>query len=133
MRFFFIQTPYFKKRESELATPLDKWLFFLRNLNALSDIPPPLRAEKPFQTAFATAEFARMTPAEQVAYLTDIDAENSFASALEAKWDDGVEQGRAEGATAAKLETARKMKAKGFAAADIAELTGLSPSEVEGL
>ncbi|MDR1817468.1 MAG: hypothetical protein LBR07_04700, partial [Puniceicoccales bacterium] len=78
-----------------------------------------------------------MTPAEQVAYLTDIDAENSFASALEAKWDDGVEQGRAEGRaegeTVAKLETARKMKADGLQPDVIARYTGLSLDALEGL
>ncbi|MDR1817917.1 MAG: hypothetical protein LBR07_07090, partial [Puniceicoccales bacterium] len=78
-----------------------------------------------------------MTPAEQVAYLTDIDAENSFASALEAKWDDGVEQGRAEGRTegetAAKLEIARNLKRLGMSPADIAAATGLAPDALKGV
>jgi len=46
---------------------------------------------------------------------------------------EGRAKGRAEGASAAKLETARKMKAKGFSPADIAELTGLTLDQVQAL
>jgi predicted transposase/invertase (TIGR01784 family) len=43
--------------------------------------------------------------------------------------DEGVAIGREENV----LQTARKMKAKGFAAAVICEITGLSEAEIEGL
>ena len=42
---------------------------------------------------------------------------------------EGIEQGRAEGIMA----SARKMKAKGYALADIADITGLSAEEIEKL
>ncbi|MEL3907532.1 MAG: PD-(D/E)XK nuclease family transposase [Treponemataceae bacterium] len=45
----------------------------------------------------------------------------------------GLDQGLAEGAYKNKLETARKMKYKGFDTADISDLTGLSKSEIDEL
>ena len=42
----------------------------------------------------------------------------------------GRAEGRVEGRTEEKLENARKMKAKGFAIEDIAEITGLTAEEI---
>jgi predicted transposase/invertase (TIGR01784 family) len=44
---------------------------------------------------------------------------------------EGLSEGRKEGEKNALCETARKMKAKGFEANDIAEITGLSLEEIE--
>jgi predicted transposase/invertase (TIGR01784 family) len=43
------------------------------------------------------------------------------------------EEGLAEGVVRGKIETARNMKRKGYAVADIADMTGLPVSEVERL
>ena len=45
----------------------------------------------------------------------------------------GYNKGRAEGIEKANHENARKMKAKGYKADDIAEITGLSVSEIDAL
>ena len=42
-------------------------------------------------------------------------------------------EGRAEGKTEGKTEDARKMKSKGFAVEDIADITGLTAEEIEQL
>lgn len=42
-------------------------------------------------------------------------------------------EAKAEGRTEEKIETARRMKNKGFSEADIAEITGLSSEEIKGL
>ena len=42
-------------------------------------------------------------------------------------------QGLAQGREEANIENARKMKAKGFAVADIADITGLSVEDIERL
>ena len=44
-----------------------------------------------------------------------------------------LEKGRAEGFEEANLANARKMKAKGFAIADISDITGLPIEEIETL
>ena len=45
----------------------------------------------------------------------------------------GREDGRAEGRAEERMENARKMKAKGFAAEDVADITGLTAEEIESL
>ena len=45
----------------------------------------------------------------------------------------GMEQGKLEGEKAANLRNAKKMKQKGMDVDDIAEITGLSPKEIEKL
>lgn len=45
----------------------------------------------------------------------------------------GMEKGRKEGEKMKQLEIARNMKAKGFAAKDISELTGLPVKEIKEL
>ena len=45
----------------------------------------------------------------------------------------GLQQGLQQGAQQEKLENARKMKAKGYAIEDIAEITGLTQEQVEQL
>ena len=45
----------------------------------------------------------------------------------------GREEGRIEGREEGRIEIARKMKDKGFSANDIAEITGLSTSEITNL
>jgi predicted transposase/invertase (TIGR01784 family) len=46
---------------------------------------------------------------------------------------DALAEGRAEGRVEERFDIARNMKAKGYPVADIAALTGLSPSEIERL
>lgn len=64
----------------------------------------------------------------------DIDITNAINTARrEAKEEglaEGMERGLAEGIEKAHLETARKMKEKGFDNKEIAELTGLSEHEI---
>ena len=46
---------------------------------------------------------------------------------------DGEAKGRAEGRAEEKSDHARKMKSKGYALEDIAEITGLTHDEIETL
>jgi hypothetical protein len=56
--------------------------------------------------------------------------EHLFKLGREQGMERGVEQGLAEGLRQAKLESAQKMKSKGYDLADIAEITGLTVEEI---
>lgn len=45
----------------------------------------------------------------------------------------GEAKGKAEGKEEGKLEVARKMKARGYSAEQIAEMTGLDPDQIQTL
>jgi len=58
-------------------------------------------------------------------------ARKGMAKGLAEGLEKGLEKGRAEGEANIKIETARKMKSKGFSLADIADITGLTKEEIK--
>ncbi|GHT22183.1 hypothetical protein FACS189419_04360 [Planctomycetales bacterium] len=148
LRMFFLQMPLFRKKESDLQTPLDKWMYFLKNLESFDDIPSIFR-EPIFEKAFATAEYVKFPPRLQEAYQNDLkvyrDNTNVLATArIEGKAEGlaeglaegeakGKAEGLAEGEAKGKLSVARNLKQMGLSAADIAKATGLSLDEAERL
>jgi predicted transposase/invertase (TIGR01784 family) len=156
LTYVYIEMPKFNKTEDELETMFDKWLFVLRNLSRLFERPKALQ-EKVFKKLFEQAEIARFTPEERRVYEDSVkvyrDINNAINSAkVEAKAEgkaeglaqgkaeglaqgkaEGLAQGKAEGKAETNVENARKMKAKGFALADISDITGLPIEEIETL
>ena len=136
VKMVFLQMPLFKKVESELETPKDKWLFFLKNLESFAEIPAILR-EPVFEKAFATAEYVNYPPALQEAYQNDLKAYRDNINVLETARLEGEAigeaRGEARGETNKAREIARNMKRKGLDAALIAETTGLSSAEIKRL
>jgi predicted transposase/invertase (TIGR01784 family) len=61
------------------------------------------------------------------------DERGAVQYALRTGLKEGIQQGIQQGAQQERLATARKMLAKGYAIADICELTGLSAEEVAAL
>src|SRR3546814_10534585 len=41
-----IELPRFRKKEQELRTHLDKWLFLLQNISGMQEIPAAMRSEE---------------------------------------------------------------------------------------
>ena len=140
LQMIFLQMPLFTKTESELETHKDKWLYFLKNLESFDEIPAILR-EPIFEQAFEVAEWIRYPPALQEAYwksrMAYLDNINTFNYAIETAEEKGEARGRAEGLAEGraneKIEIARGMKQKGLPATLIAELTGLSETDIEAL
>jgi predicted transposase/invertase (TIGR01784 family) len=148
LEFIFLQMPLFKKKESELETRRDKWLYFLRNLDSLDAIPAIFR-EPIFERAFETAEIARMTRNELLGYEAHLKAmrdnyavmSTAIRKGMEEGREVGIKMGRAEGMEAGEkkgraerdIEIARNMKQQGLSSAIIAAATGLSEAEIEQL
>lgn len=51
------EMPKFKKDEKELANHLEKWLYFLNNVEDLSQIPKIFKDDKVLENAFDIAEY----------------------------------------------------------------------------
>ena len=75
------------------------------------------------------AEIAKFTPEELREYEDSLKTYRDLKNSL----DTAEEKGRNEGRAEEKLDIARKMKSKGFTAADILEMTGLSEDEIKAL
>jgi predicted transposase/invertase (TIGR01784 family) len=124
LTYVYLEMPKFSKTEDELVSMYDKWLFVLKNLSRLFERPAALQ-ERVFTRLFEQAEIARFTPDESRIYEESLkqyrDMHNTIASA--------ERRGRDE----ANRENARKMKVKGYAIEDIAEITGLTAEEIAQL
>ena len=75
------------------------------------------------------AEIVKFTPVELKEYEDSLKTYRDLKNSL----DTAEEKGRNEGRAEEKLDIARKMKSKGFTAADILEMTGLSEDEIKAL
>ena len=67
LTFLYLEMPKFTKKEDELKTMYDKWLFVLHNLSRLMKRPAALQ-ERIFTRLFDQAEIARYTPEERQDY-----------------------------------------------------------------
>ena len=85
--------------------------------------------DKVFDRLFKEAEIATFTPEELREYEDSLKAYRDIKNSI----DSARREGRAEGRAEEKKVIARKMKSKGFSAADISEMTGLTDEEIETL
>ena len=132
LRFVFLEMPKFNKAEDELETHYDKWLYVLKNLARLQDLPPRLQ-ERIFEKLFNIAELATYNQTERYAYHDSVKYYRDMKNVIDTALVDGLAQGIAQGETAAMQKVARKMKARGDSVADIVALTGLSEDEIAAL
>ena len=56
LKFVYLEMPHFHKTENELETRLDKWLYFIKNLENLENIPGIFKDEI-FEKAFEKCLF----------------------------------------------------------------------------
>ncbi len=130
--FIYVEIAKFQKTEDELETLYDKWLYVLKNLYKLESRPKALR-DKIFDRLFKEAEIAAFTPEELREYEGSLKAYRDIKNSIDTARREGEAKGRAEGRAEAEAAIARKLKAKGFSATDISEMTGLAEDEIEAL
>ena len=152
LTFVYLEMPKFNKREDELVTMFDKWMFALRNLSRLMDRPQALQ-ERVFKRLFDQAEIASFTPQERREYQESVkdywDYYSTMTTALqkgraeglaEGRAEglaegraEGLAEGRAEGRTEERLANARSLFANGVPIDLIVKSLGLTAEEVEVL
>ena len=129
---YFIEMPKFHKAESELASQLENWIYFLKHLEEFSEIPACFQ-DTVLEQAFEIAELAHLSENERAAYEHSLkiyrDNINVLNTATEKAWAGGKEEGKEE----VKRETARLMLADGLPLAAVKKYTGLSEVELENL
>ena len=144
LSFIYLEMPKFNKGLPDLASHFDKWLYALKNMPTLEEVPAALQ-EAVFLQLFRTAEIAQFNEAEYRAYHDSLkvyrDNANTFNYAIEQAdrqgHERGLEEGRAEGLQAGRAEerrsNAREMIAAGIALDTVSRITGLSLEELHHL
>ncbi len=149
LTFIYLEMPNFNKPLEKLETRLDKWLYFLKNLSDLQQIPE-LFKEEAFLSAFETAKYANLEPNELDTYDQSLKIMRDNYSAFKSARQEGLLEGEAKGrevgiaegreagileekarAEQKLLEIARILRAAGQTLLEIQASTGLSAEILE--
>ena len=138
LMFVYLEMPKFTKKVEELETRFEKWMYVIKNLNRLDDIPDKLR-EKVFEKIFASAEIAKLNPSEYQDYVNSLNSYRDLNNCLDYAEAKGKAEGKAEGKIEGKIEgeklktieIAKELKKDNMPIELIVKYTNLSIEEIE--
>jgi len=149
LTYYYIEMPKFKKREEELSTHLEYWIWYLNNLVTIDKIPSKLKEDKVIKQAFDVAKFLALSKDEQLAYQLDLKAKLDYQNVMnyakdyareqgrEQGIEEGLEQGREEGREQGKkeqnIQVAKISLKQNIDIAIISTITGLTIDEIKNL
>ena len=149
LTYYYIEMPKFKKREEELSTHLEYWIWYLNNLVTIDKIPSKLKEDKVIKQAFDVAKFLALSKDEQLAYQLDLKAKLDYQNVMnyakdyareqgrEQGIEEGREQGREEGREQGKkeqnIQVAKISLKQNIDIAIISTITGLTIDEIKNL
>lgn len=136
LEFNFIELPKFTKKESEVETLLEKWVYFIKHADDLAVIPPHVD-DPALEQAYKSADQFGWSREDLEAYeyrgMRIQDERGAITYAHEKGRQEGREEGREEGRQEAALASARKMLADGLSPETVAKYTGLLIEEIKSL
>ena len=113
LTFVFLELPKFRKKESELVTMFDKWVYVLCNLAGLMERPAALQ-ERVFTRLFKAAEIAGFTRPEVIEYEDSLKVSRDWYSVLKTAREDSRAEGLAEGRAEGRAEGHAEGRAEGL-------------------
>ena len=117
LAFIYIEIPKFNKKEDELVTMFDKWMYVLKNLSRLMERPAALQ-ERIFTKLFEQAEIARFNAEDLKEYEDSVNAYRDILNAIKTaeriKYAEGKAEGKAEGLAEGKAMGLEEGKAMGI-------------------
>lgn len=152
LQFIFLELARFNKKDDELETPYDKWMYLLKNMSKLKSRPTAF-CENDFDRLFEIAEFVNFTPeqfrdyqrSEKMIYdyqnTLDYARQKGLEQGIEQGIEQGLEQGREQGREQGleqgreeeRLRIACRMIESGMSLSQIIDLTGLAEEDIEKL
>ncbi len=125
----FVELPKFRKNLAELETATDKWLYFLKAANTLTEVPASMRAVPAISHAFEVAKQSKLTRRE----LEELEKREMFLhdskNAMLKARQEGEEQGMRRGMEEKAKEIARQLLDV-LDVETISQKTGLSVEEI---
>ncbi len=117
LTFVYLEMPKFKKELSEIETHFEKWLYVLRHLEKLDQIPPKL-TEKIFKRLFDVAEIAKFNREQLMQYEDSLKYYRDLKNSLDTSKQEGKQERN--------FEIAKVMLGEGFDIKTIVKITGLT-------
>ncbi|MDR2999628.1 MAG: hypothetical protein LBU89_00060, partial [Fibromonadaceae bacterium] len=113
-----------KKFDEKIRSQFDQWIYTLKKSVVRSDFDAPGLKE-----AGKRLDMLKMTDVERKSYLRHLENIRDVNCSMDTYFAKGLVEGEARGEASAKLELAKKMKAKGMPSEVIYEMTGLSEKD----
>ncbi|HAH55141.1 MAG TPA: hypothetical protein DCM02_07625 [Flavobacterium sp.] len=128
LTYIYLEMPNFKKKEADLKTRIEQWLYFIKHLEDFQSIPT-IFSDEVFRQAFDKAELAKLAPTELDSYQYSLKVFRDNKAVYDYAVDTAFDEGELKG----KLETVKSFKKLGVSIEIIIEATGLSKEEIEKL
>lgn len=140
LTYIYIEMPNFKKTESELTSRLDKWLFFIKNLEDFQNMPA-IFSDEIFTKAFEKAELAKFGAVDLDNYENSLKIYRDLKGVIDTAFDEGKTEGKFEGKIEGKIEgrleekaeIAKALKENGVLLNIIIKTTGLTEEQINKL
>jgi predicted transposase/invertase (TIGR01784 family) len=124
LKFVYLEMPNFILTEKKLKTRLDKWFYFIKNLEKLENIPAIFN-DKIFQQAFEKAEIAKYSEEERNDYEASLKIYRDYKNTIDTAVEDGINIGVSK--------VAKSLRDNGVPIDIISKNTGLNKKQIEGL
>jgi len=95
LTFITLQMPNFDKQENELESNFEKWLFVIKNLHRLNNIPERFQT-KIFNKLFKVANYAALSKIERDKYEESLKYYNDLHNSLDTAFEEGKEEATKE-------------------------------------
>ena len=132
LRFVFLELGRFKKRIWELQTVFDKWMYLLKHMHEMSEVPKEFN-DPLFTRLFLLAEINIFTAEEHRQYIKSLELMSEWDNIINSTAERERAEGRLEGRAEERVGIAKKMKEMGLDDVVISQSTGLSFEEIEVL
>ena len=132
LRYVFLELGRFHKRLWELESVFDKWMYLLKHMHEMVDIPQIFQTPD-FKRLFILSEIDNFTAEEYSEYQTSLTRMSDYYNIIDSAEKRAREEGREEGREEARAEVARKMLQAGMDEKVVADLTGLSIDSIRVL
>lgn len=132
LTYIFLEMPKFNKDLDELESKYEKWLYVLKNLPRLENIPIKLK-EKIFEKVFETAELSQLTRDEWEEYEDSLKVYRDLKNTLDYSREIGYEKGKMQGKMDEKIKITKNLLKTGLDLNQIAVATGLTLEEIKKL
>ena len=129
LTFIYLEMPKFNKKIDELKTHFEKWMYVLKNIEELDNLPEKFQ-ETVFEKMFEEAEVAQLTQEEYVSYAKNISKSRDDKNCRDFAIKQGIEKGVEEGLAKAVAKAVDKAVAK---ASKKANAEGIKEGMAEGL
>ena len=130
LKFIYVEMPKFSKSLAQLESHCDRWLYFIKNLASLEDIPELFKDDIIYQ-GFETARIAALDHQEREYYQSSLKEYRDLYSVMKTAREEGRKEGRKEAREQNKEATAVNLIRMGVLSdQQMADAVGLSVEKV---